>query len=92
MEKDLQGAIRRMLICGTHVHVGLADNDLRMDVMNQIRYFLPHMLALSTSSPFWEGDLMGMKSYRLSVFDGMPRTGIPKPWHPLGSMNVWSVF
>lgn len=77
MDEDLQGAIRRMLICGTHVHVGILDPGMRIDVMNQMRYFLPHMLALSTSSPFWEGDLMGMKSYRLSVFDGMPRTGIP---------------
>ncbi len=78
MNEDLQGAIRRMLICGTHVHVGILDASLRIDVMNQMRYFLPHLLALSTSSPFWEGDLMGMKSYRLSVFDGMPRTGIPE--------------
>lgn len=75
---DLQGAIRRMMICGMHVHVGLMDENLRIDVMNQMRYFLPHMLALSTSSPFWEGQRMGMKSYRLSVFDGMPRTGIPE--------------
>ena len=78
MNQDLQGAIRRMLICGTHVHVGIEDAALRIDVMNQMRYFLPHLLALSTSSPFWEGELMGMKSYRLSVFDGMPRTGIPE--------------
>ncbi len=84
MEKDLQGAIRRMLICGTHVHVGILDPGLRIDVMNQVRYFLPHMLALSTSSPFWEGDLMGMKSYRLSVFDGMPRTGIPEAMASIG--------
>ena len=84
MEKDLQGAIRRMLICGTHVHVGILDDDLRIDVMNQVRYFLPHMLALSTSSPFWEGDLMGMKSYRLSVFDGMPRTGVPEAMASIG--------
>ncbi len=84
MEKDLQGAIRRMLICGTHVHVGILDPGLRIDIMNQMRYFLPHMLALSTSSPFWEGDLMGMKSYRLSVFDGMPRTGIPEAMASIG--------
>jgi glutamate---cysteine ligase / carboxylate-amine ligase len=84
MAKDLQGAIRRMLICGTHVHVGILDPGLRIDVMNQVRYFLPHMLALSTSSPFWEGELMGMKSYRLSVFDGMPRTGIPEAMASIG--------
>ena len=84
MDADLQGAIRRMLICGTHVHVGILDDDLRIDIMNQMRYFLPHMLALSASSPFWEGDKMGMKSYRLSVFDGMPRTGIPETMASLG--------
>jgi carboxylate-amine ligase len=84
MDEDLQGAIRRMLICGTHVHVGILDPGLRIDIMNQMRYFLPHMLALSTSSPFWEGDLMGMKSYRLSVFDGMPRTGIPETIASIG--------
>ena len=75
---DMQGAIRRMMICGMHVHIGLEDPEHRIDVQNQIRYFLPHMLALTTSSPFWEGQAMGMKSYRLSVFDGMPRTGIPE--------------
>lgn len=84
MHNDLQGAIRRMLICGTHVHVGILDPGMRIDVMNQMRYFLPHMLALSTSSPFWEGELMGMKSYRLSVFDGMPRTGIPETMASIG--------
>lgn len=78
LDADLQGAIRRMLICGTHVHIGILDPGLRIDIMNQVRYFMPHLLALSTSSPFWEGDLMGMKSYRLSVFDGMPRTGVPE--------------
>ncbi len=84
MDQDLQGAIRRMLICGTHVHVGILDPGARIDVMNQMRYFLPHMLALTTSSPFWEGDIMGMQSYRLSVFDGMPRTGIPEAMTSIG--------
>ena len=77
LAKDLQGTIRRLLICGMHVHVGIEDPDLRIDVMNQAKYFLPHLLALSTSSPFWHGHKMGLHSYRLSVFDGMPRTGIP---------------
>ncbi len=81
---DLQGAIRRMLICGTHVHIGIEEPGLRIDVMNQMRYFMPHLLALSTSSPFWEGDKMGMKSYRLSVFDGMPRTGVPEAMESFG--------
>ena len=74
---DLQGTIRRLLICGMHVHIGIEDADARIDVMNQAKYFLPHLLALTTSSPFWHGNKMGLHSYRLSVFDGMPRTGIP---------------
>lgn len=77
LEKDLAGVARRMLICGMHVHVGINDDDLRIDLLNQFSYFLPHLLALSTSSPFWEGDETGLRSYRLTVFDNLPRTGIP---------------
>ena len=77
LANDLQAVVRRLLICGMHVHVGLDDDDLRIDLMNQISYFLPHILALSTSSPFWQGEVTGLKSYRLSVFDELPRTGIP---------------
>ncbi len=77
LARDLGGVVRRMLICGTHVHVGLPDDDLRIDIMRQITYFLPHLLALSTSSPFWGGQDTGLNSYRLSVFDNLPRTGLP---------------
>ncbi len=77
LARDLQAVARRLLICGLHVHVGIDDNDLRIDLMNQVAYFLPHMLALSTSSPFWKGEETGLMSYRLSVFDGLPRTGLP---------------
>ena len=77
LDKDMGGAIRRMLICGMHVHAGIEDKDLRIDLMNQMRYFLPHLLALSTSSPFWGGHEMEMRCSRLGVFDSMPRTGIP---------------
>ncbi len=77
LNQDMQGVIRRMLICGMHVHAGIEDPDLRIDLMNQARYFLPHLLALSTSSPFWAGHDMGMKCSRLGIFDSMPRTGIP---------------
>ena len=77
LEADLAGVARRMLICGMHVHVGINDDDLRVDLMNQFSYFLPHLLALSTSSPFWEGTETGLHAYRLSVFDNMPRTGLP---------------
>ncbi len=77
LEKDLAGVARRMLICGMHVHVGIDDDDLRVDLMRQFTYFLPHLLALSTSSPFWEGEETGLRSYRLTVFDNLPRTGLP---------------
>ncbi len=78
---DMQGVARRLLIFGMHVHVGFgadeASRDLMIDVMNQARYFIPHLLALSTSSPFWHGRMTGLKSYRSVVFESMPRTGIP---------------
>ena len=77
LDKDMGGAIRRMLICGMHVHAGIEEGDLRIDLMNQMRYFLPHLLALSSSSPFWGGHDMAMRCARLGVFDSMPRTGIP---------------
>lgn len=73
----MQGVARRLVICGMHVHVGIEDPDFRTDLLSQARYFLPHMLALSTSSPFWRGENTGLKSYRLSVFDELPRTGLP---------------
>lgn len=78
LDKDMGGAIRRMLICGMHVHAGIEDEDLRIDMMNQMRYFLPHLLALSTSSPFWGGHDMAMRCSRLGIFDSMPRTGMPE--------------
>jgi len=74
----MQGVARRLLICGMHVHVGIEDDDLRIDLLNQASYFLPHLLALSTSSPFWNGEDTGLKSYRLSVFDELPRSGLPE--------------
>jgi len=73
----MQGVARRLLICGMHVHIGIDDDELRIDLLNQASYFLPHLLALSTSSPYWRGDDTGLKSYRLSVFDELPRTGLP---------------
>ena len=68
---------RRMLISGCHVHACIEDPDLRIDLMNQVSYFLPHLLALSCSSPFWEGEDTGLSSYRLTVMDALPRTGLP---------------
>lgn len=75
--RDLQTVVRRLMICGMHVHVGIDDDELRIDLLNQVGYFLPHLLAFSTSSPFWQGEDTGLKSYRLSVFRELPRTGIP---------------
>lgn len=75
---DLQGPGRRLAICGMHVHVGIEDDELRIDLMNQAAYFLPHLLGLSTSSPFWLGQDTGLKSYRISVFNEIPRTGLPE--------------
>jgi carboxylate-amine ligase len=74
----------RMLICGMHVHVGIDDDDLRIDLLSQMTYFLPHLLVLSTSSPFWEGQDTGLKSYRLTVFDALPRTGLPEHFSSYG--------
>ncbi|WP_288928442.1 carboxylate-amine ligase [uncultured Maritimibacter sp.] len=77
LRRDLGGVARRLLICGMHVHVGIPDQEDRIDVMNQLSYFLPHLLALSASSPFWQGEDTGLASYRLTVFDNLPRTGLP---------------
>ncbi len=77
LAQALQGVVRRLLICGMHVHIGIDDEDLRIDVMNQVSYFLPHLLALSGSSPFWHGEDTGLKSYRPAVFRAVPRTGMP---------------
>ncbi len=77
LQHALGGVARRMLICGMHVHVGVQDQALRADLMPQLSYFLPHLLALSTSSPYWNGEDTGLSSYRLTVFDNLPRTGLP---------------
>ncbi|HUP16338.1 MAG TPA: carboxylate-amine ligase [Acidimicrobiia bacterium] len=78
MAEDLGMVARRMVICGMHVHAGIEDPDLRIDLMNQVRYFLPHLLTLSTSSPFWGSRQTGLKSYRISTFRTLPRTGLPE--------------
>ena len=84
LARDLQAVARRLLISGMHVHVGVADDDLRIDLLNQVSYFLPHLLALSTSSPFWRGKDTGLKSYRIAVFDELPRTGLPEQFESWG--------
>lgn len=84
LARDMQGVANRLLICGMHVHVGIDDDDLRIDLMNQMTYFLPHLLALTCSSPFWEGEYTGLKTYRLTVFDGMVRTRLPERFGSYG--------
>ncbi len=76
--KDLQEVVRRLMISGMHIHVGIEDEDLRVDLMGQVAYVLPHLLALSTSSPFWQGHHTGLKSYRIAVWNELPRTGLPE--------------
>jgi glutamate---cysteine ligase / carboxylate-amine ligase len=79
--EDMQHVVRSLLIFGMHVHIGFGDTpaqrELLITVMNQVRYFVPHILALSSSSPFWMGHDTGIKSYRSIVFKAMPRTGLP---------------
>jgi len=74
---ELQEAARSNLIFGLHVHIGFQSRELAIHIANQVRYFLPHVFALSTNSPFWEGRNTGYKSFRTKVFDKFPRTGIP---------------
>ena len=78
LARDMQTLASRLVICGMHVHAGIEDDQLRIDLMNQATYFLPHLLALSTSSPFWMGQSTGLKAYRPSVFGNLPRSGLPE--------------
>jgi glutamate---cysteine ligase / carboxylate-amine ligase len=77
LAREMQAAARRLMVCGMHVHVGVDDDDLRVDLMNQLSYFVPHLLALSCSSPFWEGEETGLMSFRCTLFSSLPRTGLP---------------
>jgi len=84
--EDMQLVARSNLIFGLHVHVGIEDRETTIHLMNSMRYFLPHLLALSANSPFWLGMNTGLKSYRCKVFDKFPRTNIPD------SFTSWSDF
>lgn len=90
---DMQGVARRLLIFGMHVHVGFGSDreskNLMIEIMNQARYFVPHLLALSTSSPFWLSENTGLKSYRSVIFEQLPRTGIP---HSFSSWGEYQRF
>ena len=81
VKKDMQQLAQQLLIFGTHVHIGIEDREFLVDAMNVARYMLPHVLCLSTSSPFWMGRDTGLKSYRSIIFRNFPRTGIPRVFH-----------
>ena len=89
VKADMQELAQRLLIFGTHVHVAIEDREFLVDAMNVARYLLPHLLCLSTSSPFWMGRTTGLKSYRSMIFRNFPRTGIPRifqSWADLTSL------
>jgi carboxylate-amine ligase len=87
--QDLQQIARANLIFGLHVHVGMPDRETAIQLMNTARYFLPHIFALSTNSPFWVGRDTGFKSYRLQVFQRFPRTGIPDAFETVGEHDEY---
>jgi carboxylate-amine ligase len=89
LEAEMQDVVRELLIFGLHVHVGIAEPDLRIDIFNEARYLLPHLLCLSTSSPFWLGRDTGLKSYRSVLWSRFPRTGIPPDFE---SMDEYENF
>jgi carboxylate-amine ligase len=78
---------RRMAICGMHVHAGIKDPNLRVDLMSQVSYFMPHLLALSSSSPFWEGQDTGLKAFRPIIIGDLPRSGFPEVFE---NWNDWT--
>ncbi|MBS1537678.1 MAG: carboxylate-amine ligase [Bacteroidetes bacterium] len=75
--EDMQMLARSLLIFGMHIHIGIENRELQIQIMNEIRYFLPHVLAITTNSPFWMGEKTGLKSYRSKVFEQFPRTNLP---------------
>jgi carboxylate-amine ligase len=86
VREDLQQVAQQTLVFGMHVHIGIEDREFMIDAMNVVRYFLPHLLCLSTSSPFWMGRKTGLKSYRSVIWNNFPRTGIPR------SFQSWSEY
>jgi carboxylate-amine ligase len=86
VKQDMQELAQRLLIFGTHVHVGIEDRQFLIDAMNVVRYLLPHMLCLSTSSPYWMGRTTGLKSYRSIIFSNFPRSGVPR------TFNSWEEY
>lgn len=87
VKQDMQELAQRLLIFGTHVHIGIEDREFMIDAMNVARYMLPHLLCLSTSSPFWMGRNTGLMSYRSIIFRNFPRTGIPREFRSWNDFN-----
>ncbi len=87
--EDMQQVARANLIFGLHVHVGMPDRETAIQVMNTARYFIPHIFALSTNSPFWMGKNTGFKSYRIKIFERFPRTGIPDTFESLSDFEEY---
>jgi glutamate---cysteine ligase / carboxylate-amine ligase len=86
VKQDLQELAQRLLIFGTHIHIGIEDREFLIDAMNVVRYFLPHVLCLASSSPYWMGRVTGLKSYRSIIFRNFPRSGIPRVF------NSWDEY
>lgn len=87
VKQDMQMLAQQLLIFGNHVHIGIEDPEFMIDALNVVRYFLPHVLSLSTSSPFWLGQNTGLKSYRSIIFRNFPRTGIPPVLNSRGEFD-----
>src|SRR5437763_10390997 len=87
VKQDMADLAQQLLIFGTHVHVGIEDREFLIDAMNVARYFTPHVLCLSTSSPFWIGRNTGLKSYRSIIFRGFPRSGVPPVFQSWGDLS-----
>jgi carboxylate-amine ligase len=87
--EDMQLLARSLLIFGMHVHIGIENRETQIQIMNEMRYFLPHILALTVNSPFWTGFETGLKSYRSKVFERFPRTNIPDPFQSWGEYEAY---
>ncbi|MGH7500522.1 MAG: carboxylate-amine ligase [Longimicrobiales bacterium] len=89
VRQDMQLLAQQLLIFGTHIHIGVEDREFMIDAMNVSRYFLPHLLCLASSSPFWMGRETGLKSYRSVIFRNFPRTGLPRPFTSYGEYRYF---
>ncbi len=89
LEQELQDVARSILIFGLHVHIGIESHQLAVELMNQLRSWLPHLLAISTNSPCWAGRLTGLKSYRSVVWKPFPRSGVPEVFHFVGDFDAY---